>query len=92
MACHVGLTLSAPTVGVAKSRFYGSEEGENITGSNGELLGKIVEAGRKKLFVSVGNLISLDEAVQIVRKSIVGNHCVPLREAHLGAARLRRTG
>jgi deoxyribonuclease V len=90
LACHVGLALQRPTIGVAKSRFYGREEGENIVGADGELLGKMVETNGRTLYVSVGNLIGLDDAVHIVRGCIVDRDCVPLREAHLGAARLRR--
>ncbi len=90
LACHVGLALQRPTIGVAKSRFYGREEDENIVGPDGELLGKIVEANGRTLYVSVGNLIGLDDAVPIVRSCIVDRDCAPLRNAHLGAAKLRR--
>ncbi len=90
LACHVGLALQRPTIGVAKSLFYGRVEGENIVGPDGELLGKIVETEERTLYVSVGNLIGLDDAVHIVRSCIVDRDCVPLREAHLGAVELRR--
>ena len=90
LACHVGLALHRPTIGVAKSKFFGGEEGGNIVGPDEELLGKTVRTDGKKLFVSVGNLIGLDDAVYIVQRCIVDRDCVPLREAHLGAAKLRR--
>jgi len=73
-----------------KSQFYGREEGENIVGPDGQLLGKMVETGGRTLYVSVGNLIDLHDAVNIVRSCIVDRDCVPLREAHLGAVELRR--
>ena len=92
LACHVGLALAKPTIGVAKSRFYGREDGENILGPDGEVLGKTVRADGRVLYVSVGNLIALDDAVRIVRRCIVDGSCVPLREAHLGAGKLRRAG
>ncbi len=47
LACYVGLALERPTIGVAKSQFYGREENENIVGSDGELLGKTVKADGK---------------------------------------------
>ena len=90
LACHVGLALQRPTIGVAKSPFYGREEGMNIIGPDGELLGKMVETERRTLYVSVGNLIGLNHAVRIVRSCIINRDCVPLREAHLGAVKLRR--
>ena len=30
LACHVGLALAKPTIGVAKSRFYGKVDGDRI--------------------------------------------------------------
>ena len=90
LACHVGLALQTPTIGVAKSLFYGREERGNIVGPDGQLLGKMVETEGRTLYVSVGNLVGLDDAVRIVRSCIVDRDCVPLREAHLGAVELRR--
>jgi len=90
LACHIGLALQRPTIGVAKSHFYGREEGENIVGPDGELIGKMVETEGRTLYVSVGNLIGPEDAAHIVRNCIVDRVCVPLREAHLGAVKLRR--
>ena len=50
----------------------------------------MVETGGRTLYVSVGNLIDLHDAVNIVGSCIVDRDCVPLREAHLGAVKLRR--
>jgi deoxyribonuclease V len=93
LACQVGLALNKPTVGVAKSRFYGRVDGGNIISPDGSLLGKLVETrSGRRFFVSVGNRISLDDAVRLVKSCIVDDHPVPLREAHLEAVRLRRAG
>ena len=93
LACHVGLALGKPTIGVAKSRFYGKVEGDKIVGPQGSLLGRLVETASGKLFyVSVGNQIGLDDAIRLVGQCVVGDHIAPLREAHLEAVRLRRAG
>ncbi len=68
----------------------GRKEGENIVGPDGQLLGKMVETEGRTLYVSVGNLIDLHDSVKMVRSCIVDRDCVPLREAHLGAVKLRR--
>ncbi len=93
LACHVGLALNKPTVGVAKSRFHGKVEGNNIISPEGSVLGKVVKTRTgRPFFVSVGNRISLDDAVRLVKSCIIDDHPVPLREAHLEAVRLRRVG
>ncbi len=93
LACHVGLALNRPTVGVAKSPFYGSIEGDCILGPDGEVLGSTVRADNGRAFyVSVGHRINLEDATHLVRKCLVNNHPAPLREAHVESARLRRHG
>ena len=92
LACHVGLALDKPTVGVGKSSFYGRVVGENILAPDDEVLGRIVRAkSGKTYYVSVGHRVGLNDAVRLVRDCMVGNHPAPLREAHLEAVRLRRT-
>ena len=91
LACHVGVALDRPTVGVAKSQFYGTVAGDRIVGPNGQLLGKVVRsATRKSFFVSIGNRISLHDSIRVVRSCIRDGQLVPLREAHLEATRARR--
>jgi len=48
LACQVGLALNQPTIGVAKTRFYGRIEKNRIMSPDGELLGKVVTAGNGK--------------------------------------------
>jgi deoxyribonuclease V len=91
LACHVGLALNKPTVGVAKSRLCGEAESGKILAPTGELVGGVLqtEFGRT-YFVSVGHRIGLEDAVRIVRDCIVDGYPVPLRVAHLESVRLRR--
>ncbi|MEM2111712.1 MAG: deoxyribonuclease V [Candidatus Bathyarchaeia archaeon] len=90
-ACHLGIVLDAPTIGVAKSLLCGKvEDNENDRWKpiihEGELIGGAVftKPSVKPVYVSVGHKVSLETAVKIVL------HCAtkyrfpePLREAHL---------
>ena len=84
LACHFGLAVERPTVGVAKSRLYGRIDRECILDPEGDTVGRIIttDSGRR-FYVSVGHRISLDAAVRVVETSIVGGHPAPLRQAHL---------
>jgi deoxyribonuclease V len=105
LACHVGLALDKPTIGVAKSRLYGrstigvaksrlygrSDQGK-ILDPGGEIIGRILTAGNRKFYVSVGHRISLETASDLVEKSIVNGHPSPLRQAHLESIRAKQGG
>ena len=75
LACHVGVLLDIPAMGVAKKCLYGtfSEPGlkkgerELIRGKNREVIGAALRTrdGVKPVFVSVGNRTGLDTAVKI---------------------------
>ncbi len=91
LACHVGLALNKPTIGVAKSRLYGEAGGGKIMGLKGEVVGAVLETGDgPEYFVSVGHLLGLREALRIVSGCIVDGYPVPLRVAHLESLRLRK--
>ncbi len=93
LACHVGIALDKPTVGVARRLLYGSLEDSMIVDSDGTVLGQLVRVtGRKRpLYVSVGHKINLDSAVRIVRLSLrfFPPYPSPLRTAHQDSVRLR---
>ena len=90
LACHVGLALEKPTIGVAKSRLYGRSDQGNILDPGGEMIGKILTTGSRKFYISVGHRISLDTASDLVAKSIVNGHPSPLRQAHLESIRAKQ--
>ncbi len=92
LACHVGLALDRPTIGVAKSRLYGKTDDSKILDPEGMVIGRIVTAQGRKFYVSVGNRISLETASNVVEKSIVNGHPSPLRQAHLESIRSKRGG
>lgn len=90
LACHVGLAIDKPTVGVAKSPLYGKEKRDSIVDSDGKVIGRVVTASSgKKFYVSVGHRISLDTARRLVHDCIVEGHPFPLRQAHLDSIRMK---
>jgi deoxyribonuclease V len=100
IACHVGLLLDLPTIGCAKSILVGRhDELDPAAGSRAPLIDRGEQIGvalrTKKnvapVYVSPGNLIDLDSAVELVLKS-TGKYRQPepTRQAHLLVNRLRR--
>lgn len=75
LACHVGVLLDIPAIGVAKKSLYGTsnepglEKGERalIMGKNRQIVGVALRTrdGVKPVFVSIGNRTDLDTAVMI---------------------------
>ena len=92
LACHVGLALDKPTIGVAKSRLYGRSDQGKILDPEGEMIGRILTAGNRKFYVSVGHRISLETASGLVEKSIVNGYPSPLRQAHLESIHAKQGG
>lgn len=92
LACQFGIAAEKPTVGVAKSRLYGTAEEDLILDPEGEAIGSIVSDRKaKKFFVSIGHRISLPTATRIVQSCMVDGHPAPLRQAHLEAETLKRS-
>jgi deoxyribonuclease V len=100
LASHIGLFLDVPTVGCAKSLLVGSfEEPEPEKGSatdlvhRAEVVGKVVRTRERvsPVYVSVGNGIDLDSAVELVLACCTKYRLPePTRQAHNAANRLRR--
>jgi len=90
LACHVGVALDTPTVGVAKSRLCGEVLGSRLK-DRGETIGAIVqkESGRT-LYVSVGHKISLRDSIRIVTRCFRSGFENPITLAHVEANRIRR--
>ncbi len=94
IASHIGLFVEKPTIGIAKSLLYGElkghpeEKGEKapIHDPDGRLLGYAVctRKGVKPVFVSPGNRITPESAVDLVLKT-TGKYRIPepTRQAHI---------
>ncbi|MBN2423642.1 MAG: deoxyribonuclease V [Calditrichaceae bacterium] len=81
LASHLGLILDKPTIGVAKSRLFGSfdytpcKKGEwtSLRNSDHEEIGAVLctRDNVKPLYISIGHKISLQSSIEIVLKCII---------------------
>jgi deoxyribonuclease V len=82
LACHLGVLLDLPTIGVAKSRLIGrhdepgAKKGEWVPllhgeGTQEETIGAVLRsrAGVKPLYVSIGHRVSLASAIALVLRA-----------------------
>jgi len=86
LACYVGLALSRPTIGVAKSLLHGQVMGDRVVDENGSPIAailKLPERRGKTIYVSVGHKISLKDAVRIVKYCLTPQGPLPIRLAHV---------
>lgn len=99
LACHLGLVLDVPTIGLAKSLLVGQAEPGNEPGATAPIVWKGREIGvalrtrrgAGPLYISVGHRVSLSTALRIVREAGDGRRLPPaIRAAHeaANAARL----
>ena len=99
-ASHLGVVLNKPTIGVAKSLLCGKieknpeKEGEfTFIYDNNEVIGAVLLSkwGFKPIYVSVGHMVSLENAVKIV-KNCVRKYRIPepIRMAHIAANKMKR--
>ncbi|PIN75067.1 hypothetical protein COV18_04900 [Candidatus Woesearchaeota archaeon CG10_big_fil_rev_8_21_14_0_10_37_12] len=91
LANFVGTELSKPVIGVGTKLLSGEEQEDRIF-FNGELTGKrvLTKEHAKPLYVSPGNLITVEEAAQIVKQCVCLPHKLPepLHLAHRMASKL----
>ena len=105
IACHLGVLLDVPSVGVAKSRLIGQYDAAQIeepgtatplTDANGhQIIGSVVRTKPRTnpLFISPGHRISVDSATQLVLDSVRGFRLPePTRQAHALITAYKKTG
>jgi deoxyribonuclease V len=101
IACHAGIALDVPTIGVAKSRLVGEIGGPcpEAAGASlpiafrGERLGALLRSrhGARPLYISPGHRVSVAGALGWVRATLRGRRLPePTRLAHLAAGALRQ--
>lgn len=93
-ASHLGLVLKKPTVGAAKSRLIGEpteKYGRILLRDKGEVIGEVVttKEDAKPVYVSIGHMVTLETAVEIVRRCCRSRIPQPLLEAHKLATKTR---
>ncbi|MCS6786087.1 MAG: deoxyribonuclease V [Thiobacillaceae bacterium] len=99
LACHLGVLLDTPTIGVAKSRLIGThaeppEEKGQWTPllDAGEVIGAVLRtrSGVRPLYVSVGHRVSLPTAIELVLACAARYRLPePIRRAHHLASNAR---
>ncbi len=92
LACHLGLLLDRPTVGVAKTRLVGTHEEPGPRRGDwtplrdgGEIIGAVVRTreGVRPLYVSIGHRVSLPTAVRWTLACLTRYRLPePIRAAH----------
>ena len=92
LACHIGLILDIPTIGIAKQLLCGELREGNVY-MDKDIVAKsmITKEISKPIFISQGHKISLKTAVEIVKQNISEFKLpYPLHMAHKYATKLRR--
>lgn len=78
LACHVGVAINKPTIGVAKSLLCGHvEDGKIIIDKEVRGYEVVTKEHAKPVIVSPGHLVSMRTAKEIVKKLIVPPHKFP---------------
>lgn len=96
LATHVGVVEKTPCIGVASRLLEGyaivSNGGENyVLDDDGKIVAKMIQTPNGPIYVSVGNMISLKRAAEIVNLLIDGGRLpLPIRLAHEAARSLLR--
>lgn len=77
LACYLGVTLGKPAVGVAKSLLCGTVRKDSVI-LGGRTVARIVRrAEGRRIFVSIGNGISLKTAAKLARSFIMDGQWLP---------------
>lgn len=101
LACHLGVALNKPTLGVAKNRLCGSvgelgrERGAySLLRDDREVIGAVLrtQPSGRPVYVSVGHKLSLKTAIKITLETTRGHRMPePLRVAHELATRAMKS-
>lgn len=90
-ATFIGVELGKPTIGCAKGLFEAQVDGENVI-CEGEVRGRTFKTKEhaNELYVSPGNMLSIDTSIAILKKMVVPPHKLPevLHVAHKVAKRV----
>jgi deoxyribonuclease V len=98
IACHVGVALGVPTVGVAKSPLWGTYDARVLRArGQAPVVGDGIHAGWAvrpprggTVFASAGHMVGREEALDWTVRSTVVRQPVPLELAHRAATAGRR--
>ena len=78
LASYIGIMINKPTIGVAKKLLCGSILENNYIEYNKTILGyRISKNGKKEIYVSVGHKISLETAIDVIKKLTKESEFIP---------------
>ncbi|HLN35244.1 MAG TPA: endonuclease V [Nitrososphaeraceae archaeon] len=78
LASYIGIMIDKPTIGVAKTLLCGSIMENDYVEYNKTILGyKISKNNKKNVYVSVGHKISLETAIDIIKKLTKKTEFIP---------------
>lgn len=86
LACHAGILLNKPSIGVAKHKLCGIQQNDNMIVFENQILGEALYAHKQvknPVYVSPGHRISLSMAFTIASKGSTHKHPRPIRQAHI---------
>src|SRR5574339_62554 len=93
LASYIGIMIDKPTIGVAKKLLCGSIIENNYVEYNKTILGYRISKNnnKKNIYVSVGHKISLETAIDIIKKMTKKSEFIPetLRIADINSKRCR---
>ena len=99
LACHLGVVMERPTIGVAKSRLIGDVEDApdkvrdvSMLKHRGEVVGALVKTKQdsRPVYVSVGHMISLNTSINIVKQCSPHTRIPePILKAHQAANKVK---
>lgn len=106
IACHLGVLLDVPSIGVAKSRLYGEYDAQALTDEPGSVVPLLDRARRhtigsvvrtkvrtNPLFVSPGHKVRVPSATRLVLDCVRGYRLPePTRQAHNLITEYKKTG
>jgi deoxyribonuclease V len=93
LATHIGVLLEIPTIGVAKSLLCGKvgpfAGNKAFILDDSEIIGAAIKTvpDKKPVFVSIGNMITLERAIEIVLHCSKTRIPEPIRMAHIRATK-----
>lgn len=77
LASYIGLKINKPTIGVAKKLLCGLVKVDGKVLFEGENLGRQLIYDKKKVYVSVGNMVNLRTAVKLVKELTLDGEWYP---------------
>lgn len=92
-ASHFGLVVQKPTIGIAKNLFFGKIKNSKVY-INSEVMAESLatKKGSKPIYISQGNMIGLESAVELVKRCLRKPHKFPepLALAHLYSKKVQK--